>query len=135
GCSCTSLAIHAALRRSWQSVESLPIHRLHNLAELPQAVEAFDDDERFARFAAAHPDIIARLQAADVVYVNGEGTLHNVSAGAVGLLHLAYVARRRLEKPVRLINHSCYPDDTAAPSDSVASQLYRKVYRELDYVA
>src|SRR5690606_2980883 len=68
-------------------------------------------------------------------YVNGEGSLHGLGPQAVGLLYLAHVAKTRYGRPVRLINHSCFPNDSGDSSDTVALRLYTKVYRELDRVA
>jgi polysaccharide pyruvyl transferase WcaK-like protein len=135
GCSCTSLAIHAQLRAHAQSVRSLPIHRINRLTNLPRGVEELDDDGVFAGFAAAHGDIVAALESADKIYVNGEGTLHGLTPGAVGMLYLMHIAKTRFGRPVDLINHSCYPDDTATAKDGAAFAFYRKVYEALDYVA
>jgi polysaccharide pyruvyl transferase WcaK-like protein len=135
GCSCTSLAMHAELRPLWESILSIPIHRITRLKHLPRSIAEFDDDETFAAFAAAYPDIVATLGAADTVYVNGEGALHNVGTQALGLLYLMYVASARLHRPVHLVNHSCYPDDTATLSENAPFALYRKVYEQLEFVA
>ncbi len=135
GCSCTSIAIHEQLREKWRSVRSLPIQQIRDLAPLPTTVDAFDDDESYHRFAGAHGALVAAIEEADIVYINGEGTLHNVGRDAVALLYIAYVAKQRLRKPVQLINHSAFPDDTATASDSAACALYRKVYASLDFVA
>ncbi len=135
GCSCTSLALHDRLRRRFATVESVPIHRIVTPRVLPHSAEAFDDDETFARFVGAYEREWAILGRADAVYVNGEGSLHNLSAGAVGLLYLAYAASTRLGKPVHLINHSCYPEDTESLGDGPAVALYRRVYERLAFVA
>jgi polysaccharide pyruvyl transferase WcaK-like protein/Flp pilus assembly protein TadD len=135
GCSCTSLAIHAQLRRRWSRIDSLPIQRLVNLMERPGSLADFDDGACFERFCAANEDVIAQLRAADTIYINGEGTLHGVSPQTIGLLYVAYIARRRFDRPVHLINHSCYPDDTAVAKETPPYDLYRAVYRELDFVA
>ncbi len=135
GCSCTSLAIHSQLRRRWSHVDSLPIQRIAGMSEIPGSVAEFDDDERFRRFSDRHADVMAQLRNADIAYINGEGTLHGASPQAIGLLYLAYIAKRRLGRPVHIINHSCYPDDTGSVKDTPIHQLYRSVYREMDFVA
>jgi len=135
GCSCTSLAIHAELRSRWGAVRSVPIQRLTRLKHLPTTVAAFDDDETFSAFSVEYGDVLATLASGDAVYVNGEGALHGLGPQALGLLYLMYAASTRLGKPVHLINHSCFPDDTAEPSNSSAFALYKKVYEALAFVA
>lgn len=135
GCSCTSLGIHSELRKRWPAVRSLPIHRVAMLGELPATVEEFDDDARFARFSSAHPDVIECIENCEAVYINGEGTMHGLGAQAVALLYIAYIAKRRCDRPVHMINHSCFPDGTAQFSAGPAQALYKKVYEILDFVA
>jgi len=47
---------------------------------------------------------------ADVVLINGEGTLHHNFPVVNYLLHFAYSATRRLGKPIQIINHLVYPE-------------------------
>lgn len=133
GSSCTSLALHAMLREQFTAVASIDASRVATLDALPGTLEAFDDDATWKQFSERNADVIAAIELADVIYVNGEGTLHGLGAAAVGLLYLCRIASARLDAPVRLINHSCYPDglNTASP----AAQLYASVYRGLDDVA
>jgi len=135
GCSCTSLALHTQLRRRSASVDSVPIQRLVQISERPMTLGDFDDDSFFERFSAANADVIAQLQRAETVFVNGEGTLHGVSAQSLSLLYVAYIAKRRFGHPVHIINHSCYPDDTDVAKDTPAFELYRRVYRVMDFIA
>jgi hypothetical protein len=60
---------------------------------------------------------------ADLLVVNGEGTLHGVSDNVRGLLYFVYAAAQRLGKRVQIINHSCYPEDGATLTDPVANGL------------
>jgi polysaccharide pyruvyl transferase WcaK-like protein len=135
GCSCTSLALHSRLRQRHRRVDSLPIHRLLHLSEAPRTAQQLDDDALFERFRDAHGGLIAALRDADTVYINGEGTLHGASTQALTLLYLAYIAKVRLQRRVHIINHSCYPEDTAVVTDSPVYDLYRQVYRQMDFVA
>jgi polysaccharide pyruvyl transferase WcaK-like protein len=40
-----------------------------------------------------------------------------------------------LGKDVQIVNHSCYPDDSAEPGESDVWRLYLKVYRTMSHVA
>ena len=135
GCSCTSMAIHEQLRERGYSVSSLPIFSTMELQSLPQSIDDFDDEQVFDSFSKAHGSIVDQLGHADVIYVNGEGTLHGVAPQALALLYLAYVSATRLGKTVKLVNHSSYPEGTDRLTPGVAASLYEKVYRSLDYVA
>ncbi|NKI16763.1 tetratricopeptide repeat protein [Spongiibacter sp. KMU-166] len=132
GCSGTSLALHHGFRERGYQVEGLPISQTANLIGLPPLAEV-DQEQAFLRFRDTHPDICARIAAADVIVINGEGSLHGASATSLGLLYLAKIAKGRFGKPVHVVNHSVYPP---APEHSAAlSSLYASVYGELDTIA
>lgn len=135
GCSGTSLAIHAALRERNYVVKGVPIARTCQLQGLPNSFEDFELDGAYLRFQSANAQLCNQLAAADVVVINGEGSLHGQNATALGLLYLAYIAKSRFGKFVQLINHSCYPDDGLGNKESPLVNLYVQVYRQLDFIA
>ncbi|MEO1575723.1 MAG: polysaccharide pyruvyl transferase family protein, partial [Pseudomonadota bacterium] len=135
GCTGTSLAIHHQLRARGHSVASVPLSSIDRVTLLPDSLEAFDDDRFFQRFADAHPDMLAALDCAETVYVNGEGTLHRLNPQPLALLYLMRMASTRLGKPVRVINHSCYPEGHADAAPGIATRVYRHVYHDLDDIA
>jgi polysaccharide pyruvyl transferase WcaK-like protein len=136
GCTCTSLALHEQLRARGLRVSSLHIGDIlqRGAAPPPAHPAAFDDADVYAQFAQRHSAAINALQSADLVVVNGEGTLHGLSHGALSLLYLAYIAKTRLGKPVHVINHSCYPSSEPAHL-AAATALYAHAYRVFDSVA
>jgi polysaccharide pyruvyl transferase WcaK-like protein len=75
------------------------------------------------------------LRAADAVIVNGEGTLHGTKPVVRNLLYLAYAAKVHLGRPVQIINHSCFPENSARITHPPTSALYRRVYEAMDFVA
>ncbi len=135
GCSCTSIAIYQHYRHQGIDVRGVPISRTRQLEGLPASGDGFDSEEVYQQFCRRYPNLIAEMTSAGAILINGEGTLHGLSPASQGLLYLAHIAKRRLGKSVAIINHSCYPDDFAAVTDSAASRLYQQVYRELDYLA
>ncbi|WP_269618044.1 polysaccharide pyruvyl transferase family protein [Zhongshania sp. BJYM1] len=135
GCSGTSLSIHRALRAKGYDVNAVPIAWTQNLLGLPKSPEGFDSDEVYADFCAQNTALIESIAAADIVLINGEGTLHGGGIVPVGLLYLAFIAKNRLAKSVQIINHSCYPQDADMTSDGPLNQLYKRVYQQLDYIA
>jgi Flp pilus assembly protein TadD/polysaccharide pyruvyl transferase WcaK-like protein len=135
GCSGTSLAIHAALRERGYLVRGIPIAQTNALAELPSFAGEFESNEIFEAFTSSNAELVRRIQEANIVIVNGEGSLHGNSLTALGLLYLAHIAKSRFQKTVQIINHSCYPDVNDGRGESALCQLYTKIYNELDYVA
>ena len=138
GCSCTSLAIHDALRRQWPWIISIPVTATQQLDALPLDAEQFDDDTAYQNFCQHNAQLIQKIDSAAAVYINGEGTLHDLNPAALGLLYLAYIASKRLNKRVAMINHSCYPDGGSIDKKATASTaqlIYAKVYKALDYIA
>jgi len=135
GCSCTSIAIHQQLRLKWEFIQSVPTHKTNALAPIPQTIEHFDDINFFQEFEKNNPRLIQKVSNASYIYINGEGTLHNINQANLGLLYLAYIASYKLNKKVSIINHSCYPSDGQLITDSLEFNIYQKVYGGLDHIA
>lgn len=134
GCSCTSLAIREQLRAQGRAVRGLPIDRLSGLQPLPASREQLDDAAVFARFRQANEGLCALIADADEIVINGEGSLHGATHTSISLLYLAWIARRHLDRPVRIINHSCYPTGSAQLAGGAVEDFYRQVYQSLDAV-
>ena len=135
GCTCTSVAIREALEARGAEVAALPIDAVYGCREAPETRAALESSATFKRFRDANPDVIERLAEADRVVINGEGTLHGVGQPARALLYLAYAAKVHLGKPVHIVNHSCFPENTAAIGDAGIAGLYRAAYEAADGVA
>jgi polysaccharide pyruvyl transferase WcaK-like protein len=135
GCTATSLAIRDQIRASGYDLADAPIRSLYMARPAPLTLQDFDNPAFFDAFTAANPHLMRQAVDADLIVVNGEGTLHGVSDNVRGLLYFAYAAAQRLGKRVQIINHSCYPEDTATLTDPVANGLYKRVYETLEYAA
>ena len=131
GCSCTSLALHQGFRERGFQVEGMPICRTANMLGLPD-VDNFDSDAAFDEFRKQQAGIVSAMEQADLLVLNGEGSLHGVNSTSLGLLYLATIAKQRLGKPVHIINHSCYPPGAELPA---VQQLYCSTYESMDTVA
>lgn len=135
GCSCTSLALREGLKAGGALVHGVPIAALVGLGPLPSSRQALDDPTLYEAFRARHGALLAAIEQADEVVINGEGTLHGATTASIGLLYLAWLAGRRLGRPVRIVNHSCYPDDSPTATGSGVEQFYRAVYESLAGIA
>lgn len=135
GCTCTSSAIIEQLQDQGFSVSTIPTNELYDCKNAPQQIEDFDSNIFCQAFIDGNEFIIQRISEADIVVINGEGTLHDLSAVAMTLLYIAYVAKLGLNKPVHIINHSCYPENSAEITDILKNGLYKKVYQQMDSVA
>lgn len=134
GCTCTSLAIRQELQeRGWQ-VKGVPIDFLRTLPLPPASVDAWTGGY-ISSFKASYHALWNDMEQADVIVVNGEGSLHGGEALPLNLLFLMHVAKSKLGKPVHVINHSCYPDDSPEPTGSHLETLFQQVYSGLDTVA
>jgi len=135
GCSCTSIAIHQQLSKLGFSIRSFPINKIRALSQIPSTTSALDDENLLNDFSIAHPELMGMLASADLVLLNGEGTLHGLGHAPALLLYLAYTSKIRYGKPVHIINHSCFPEDSPKSSRSSISEFYRKVYQQINFVA
>ncbi len=137
GCYGTASEIYLTLIDRGYLVNWLDVGTTHGLAPTPAKAKDFDDAQFARGFFDANKPVYHALRQADVVVVNGEGTLHRQHSGPLNLLYLMYAARRYLGKPVHLINHSFFPSGTDQPNakidplySAIAKKLTRVVPRE-----
>ncbi len=135
GCTCTSTAIIEQLKEQGFAVSTVPINEIYECSNTPQDIADFDSEIFCQAFIDGNAFIIQRISEADVVIINGEGTLHNVSPVAMTLLYMAYLSKLGLNKPVHIINHSCYPESRDRITDALKNGLYKKIYQQMDSVA
>jgi polysaccharide pyruvyl transferase WcaK-like protein len=126
GCYGTSLEIYTTLLERGYFVNWLDVRSSHALAPSPATGADFNDGAFAKRFFEANKPVYHQLTEADVIVVNGEGTLHRLRSGPLNLLYLMYAAQCFLKKPVHLINHSFFPSGSTQPDDRVDA-LYRAV--------
>lgn len=133
GCYGTSLELWQTLVDRGYYVNVVDIREAHLWTHTPQRIQDFDDGAFGATFLKSNLSLYYALQSADVVVVNGEGTLHGSNKAAIHLLYVMYIAKVFFKKPVHLINCSFFPTDDAQPHEELDA-LYAKVARELDTV-
>ncbi|NOT24475.1 MAG: polysaccharide pyruvyl transferase family protein [Acidobacteria bacterium] len=137
GCFGTATEVYDSLVERGYSVATMSVHQTHGFTPSPATFDEMNDPA-FRRSACdANPILTDALREADVVVVNGEGTLHRSHPAPRNLLFLMHLARHHFGKPVHLINHSFFPSgstDASAELDpmyrAVAVGLARVVPRE-----
>lgn len=135
GCTGAATALKSQIvSRGWD-LFSVPIQYNYLIQDFPTEAVGFDDSRVFEQFQKKYPEIIALLQSADVVIVNGEGTLHGSRPGPIRLLYLAHISKKYLHKKLEIISHSVFPDDKKEIADWKLAELYAKVYKQADFVA
>lgn len=133
GCYGTSMEIYQTLNDLGYYVNWLSNRDVWGLYPSPLLLNNYDDCDFANRVFKGNRTLHTALIEADVIIVNGEGTLHHLDAGPRNLLYLMYAARRYLDKPVHLINHSCHPTG-GDPLSEPALSLYGGVLRTLNLV-
>ena len=133
GCHGTSAEIYQSLLERGYQVNWLDVRTTHTLTPQPAGVADFTSVSFFATFFKLHPNLEFALQEADVVVVNGEGTLHHLNRAPLNLLFLMHAAGNVFGRPVHLINHSFFPFGDTAPHE-VADALYGAVARTIKRV-
>ena len=101
----------------------------------PPALEDFDSLDYFMHWRHQNPSLIWEIEQADIVMINGEGTIHRAADNALKLLYLAYTAKMHMRKRVHIVNHACFPEGGAELRDPAIQALYKKAYSAVDYVA
>lgn len=133
GCYGTSAVIQHRLETAGYLVHSFPVDVTH--AALPNVSVGPIDFDRYGRdLKTKNLTLYLALHDADMVVINGEGTLHRSHAGPINLLALIAYSKS-LGKPVHLINHSCYPNGDRRPAQKQVEDYYRSCLRDVDTIA
>ena len=133
GCYGTSLEIYQTLIERGYYVETMDVNDTHSMTPTPELTDHFVQKEFFLNFAARNPRIVRLLKQADLIVVNGEGTLHRDRPGPMNLLYLMLSAKLFLNKKVHLINHSLYPSGSEQAHEML-DLLYGSVGQAVDKV-
>ena len=133
GCFGTSTEIHHQLRERGYRVTSLGVAEVHGLKTPPRNSSQMSDPGFQRVFLADNPDLVQKFNDADIVIVNGEGTLHGLAQPAFNLLYLINLAKKAFNKPVYAINLSLYPSN-ADPADRDAEMLYATLLASVDRI-
>jgi len=135
GCFGTSLAIHEYLKKNNFNFNTIPIYELLKFHSLPTSLEDFESKQIFFNHENnLNKKIFKLIKQADLILVNGEGSIHHGNKIALIILYICYASKKFLNKEVQIINHSSYPFEIN-PFKPVIRNLYKKVYSCIDYVA
>ena len=131
GCYGTAREIYMQLQEKGYLVNYLTVKISHGTMVVPAKLSDFSSRDFINNYVRQNNAIYSSIIEADIVVVNGEGTLHRAGRGPVHLLFMMHLAKVVLGRPTYLINHSCFP----ALDGKDASKMYAKVIQNLDGVA
>lgn len=125
GCTATSSVLREAMGGPGFTLNALPVEHTHGMKSTPKSATDFTDPEFIAHFRAENPLLTQFMGDADIIVVNGEGTLHRSHAGPLNLLAMIAIGTQIYGKPVHVVNHSCFPSGSESLADFSVSELYR----------
>jgi polysaccharide pyruvyl transferase WcaK-like protein len=134
GCTATSAALKENIAARGYALESIAHLEVAQTPVDPPTLTQFDDRQFLSDYRYKNPSMFHTIASCDRLIINGEGTIHNLAPNAVRLLYLAYVAKTVFGKKVDIINHACFPEDSAKLTDPNVMAYYLKTYRVLDRV-
>lgn len=135
GCTGTSQAIKEEILQRGHSLKSIPINYSTTNACLPKYAEDYQGNNFFNKACQENQALFDMISDADILVINGEGTIHHNNDAVNRLFYLSYVASQRLKKRVQIINHSSYPEVVREPKFTPMFQLYKIIYSTLDFIA
>ncbi len=94
------MGIRGQLNRINCEVVFSPIQSTYGFNPIPTSPTDFDSLVFFKQMARSNEALLNQLAAADLVIINGEGTIHHLTRPSVILLYIAYVTRKYINKPV-----------------------------------
>lgn len=130
GCFGTSVEIVDSLAERGYYTNHFSLTNILSFAPSPERIEQFDDKQFIDAALRAYPELATSLEDADIVVVNGEGTLHRLLSPARNLLFITHLAAKYFGKPVHLINHSFFPSGEMR-EDPFADAFYSHVAKNL----
>jgi polysaccharide pyruvyl transferase WcaK-like protein len=130
GCFGTSYEIYEQLLEKGYYVNYATVRATHGLPLTPVSGETFMDPQFANKYMASNSPLTFAMEEADIIVVNGEGTLHRISKGSLSLLYQIFFATRVLKKDTYLINHSCYPTGTLEQNPGL-EHFYKEVIQSL----
>ena len=77
GCTATSSAIRKRIRQLGFQLISVPINSSYGFRSLPTRIDQFDDFTFFQQACLENQELFGTISEADVVVINGEGTMHH----------------------------------------------------------
>lgn len=133
GCFGTSTEIRLSLEDAGYQVTRFGVTDVHGLKTPPRTGNHIHDAGFRRVFLADNPALATALKAADVVVVNGEGTLHGLSQAAMNLLYVSHLAKTECQKRVHLINSSLFPQ-LGHGNDAEIGKFYSELLAPLDSI-
>jgi polysaccharide pyruvyl transferase WcaK-like protein len=135
GCFATSMALVAMLERDGYGVQTISVDTIAAVAQTPSDASDLTSRRFYDLFHDGNPAIASSIAGADIVVVNGEGTLHGMSRRARNLLYMVVVSKRFHGKRTYLVNHSFLPTDYRSQHDAQAFAFYQSCAQCLDGAA
>lgn len=124
GCYATSMALYNGLIAGGYAVTTFPVELTHSISLGACSIEDIASRIFLETFTSRHAILAQALRDADLVVINGEGTLHGNHPAPLNLLALAWLAKHRFGLPVHLVNHSCFPDSSTGIADPRVETFY-----------
>lgn len=112
GCYGTSFEIYQNLLEKGYCVNYSTVRATHALPLTPRNGDNFVDQNFANQYMKANSPLTLSIEEADLVVVNGEGTLHRISNGSLSLLYQIFFSTQVLKKETYLVNHSVFPTGT-----------------------
>ncbi len=134
GCYGTSFEIYHQLLEKGYAVNFSSVRVTHGLPLFPESAQVFLDQQFANEFLSKNAGLTFNMGEADIIVVNGEGTLHRASRGSFSLLYLIFLSTQILKKPAYLINHSVFPNGDTS-KDTPLDVFYEKVLTGVTGVA
>lgn len=135
GCYGTSMMIYNELISAGYSIRSFDVETTHyGLPNPPETASNLKFLEFASQMKELNPFLHRQIERADLVVINGEGTIHGFWSGTRKLLSLIRILRLVYHKRVHLINHSCFPSGLQTETFPEREVFYQECLKDLERV-
>ena len=104
GCAGTSTALKEEIIKLGYELTALPISETYKISSVHFDYGGFLETKNYEKFVYYNQDLDKLLKEHDIIIINGEGTLHGNRQAPIGLLYVAYIAKKILNKHVEILD-------------------------------
>lgn len=139
GCYGTSVEIFRTLTEKGYLVETVGVADVAELNLYNFNHEGIEDGKLLIKILRKNERLFRLVMATDLIFVNGEGSIHGFGKAPLNLLYLIFILKNYLNKKVHLINTAIFPNsipDAASDQNSakLVDSLYQTTLQGLDLI-
>lgn len=131
GSTITSFILRQKLRTKFNNIESVTIDEIRKIKMEVLTIDAFENIEIQNSYIKSCKNIFEKINRNDWIVINGEGCISIYNNDTCKLLFLIYLAKKRYNKKVAIINTSIYTNNYCQKLTSKEYYNYTSILKQV----